>query len=166
MAGGVKQQEAAMRGEVGPGLEYAFTAFVSAGVPLDAGPIAAGRRRIIPITGGHVEGPRLTGVVLPGGADWQVVLPDGTAQLVARYTLRATDGTLISVVNRGVRRGPPEVLARLAAGEAVDPASYYFRAAPCFEVAPGPHDWLARSVFVATGERLPYQVVIRVFVVV
>jgi hypothetical protein len=146
-----------------PGLEYAFTAFVSIGTPLELGATAAGRRRIIPITGGHVEGPRLTGVVLPGGADWQVVLPDGTAQLVARYTLQAADGTLISVVNRGVRTGPPDVLAQLAAGAAVDPALYYFRATPAFEVAPGPHDWLARSMFVATGERAPQQVAIRVF---
>jgi hypothetical protein len=149
--------------EIGPGLEFAFSAFVSIGGAWEVGSIASGRRRIIPITGGRVEGPRLTGSVLAGGADWQVVLPDGTAHLVARYTLRAADGTLISVVNRGVRRGPPDVLARLAAGEAVDPSQYYFRATPCFEVAPGPHNWLARSVFVATGERAPEQVVIRVY---
>jgi hypothetical protein len=149
--------------DVQPGLQFVFAAFVSIGTPLELGPIAAGRRRVIPITGGHVSGPRLSGSVLPGGADWQVVLADGTAQLVARYTLQAEDGTLISVINRGVRRGAPGVLARLAAGEAVDPALYYFRATPSFEVAPGPHDWLARSVFVATGERAPDQVVIRVF---
>jgi hypothetical protein len=152
-----------MTQEVAPRLEFVFAAFVTVGTPLDAGPVASGRRRIIPITGGHVAGPRLSGRVLPGGADWQVVLPDGTAQLIARYTVQAGDGTLISVVNRGVRRGPPDVLARLAAGDAVDPALYYFRAAPGFEVAPGPHDWLARSVFVATGERAPDHVVIRVF---
>jgi hypothetical protein len=152
-----------MSQDSGPGLEFVFAAFVSIGTPLEAGEIASGRRRIIPITGGYVTGLRLSGSVLPGGADWQVVLPDGTAQLVARYTLQAADGTLISVVNRGVRRGPPDVLARLAAGEAVDPSQYYFRATPSFEVAPGPHEWLARSVFVAVGERTPAQVVIRVF---
>jgi Protein of unknown function (DUF3237) len=152
-----------MAQEAGPGLEFVFAAFVTVSTPLDAGPIAAGRRRIIPITGGHVAGPRLTGRVLPGGADWQVVLPDGTAQLIARYAIQADDGALISVVNRGVRRGSPDVLARLAAGEAVDPSQYYFRASPGFEVAPGPHEWLARSVFVATGERAADHVVIRVF---
>jgi outer membrane receptor protein involved in Fe transport len=151
--------------EVVPGLEFAFAAFVAIGTPLEVGPVAAGRRRIIPIIGGSVVGPRLNGSVLPGGADWQVVLPDGTAQLVARYTLQADDGTLISVVNRGVRAGTPEVLARLAAGEAVDPSQYYFRATPSFEVAAGPHDWLMRRVFVATGQRMPDQVVIRVFAV-
>jgi hypothetical protein len=146
-----------------PVLTPVFTAFVTVGAVLDAGPIAAGRRRIIPITGGRVEGPRLAGTVLPGGADWQVILPDGTAQLVARYTVQATDGTLISVVNRGIRRGPPEVLALLAAGQPVAPSRYYFRASPRFEVAPGPHDWLERSLFLATGERAPDHVVIRVF---
>jgi len=146
-----------------PGLAHVFTAFVTVGTPLDVGQTAAGRRRIIPITGGRVEGPRLTATVLPGGADWQVILADGTAQLVARYTLRAADGTLISVVNSGVRRGPPEVLARLAGGAAVDPGEYYFRATPCFEVADGPHGWLSRSVFVAVGERAPDHVVIRVY---
>jgi len=98
-----------------------------------------------------------------GGADWQVILADGTAQLIARYTLKTADGTLISVVNRGVRRGPPEVLARLAAGAAVDPSEYYFRATPTFEVADGRHGWLCRSVFLAVGERAPEHVVIRVF---
>ena len=68
-------------------------------------------------------------------------------------------------MNRGVRTGAPEVLARLAAGEAVEPSQYYFRATPSFEVAAGPHDWLMRRVFVATGQRMPDQVVIRVFAV-
>lgn len=146
-----------------PSLHYAFTAFVTIAKPLDVGTTIAGRRRIIPITGGRVEGPRLSGIVLPGGADWQVVSADGTAHLIARYTLRAADGTLISVVNRGVRHGPPDVLARLAAGESVDPSLYYFRATPAFEVTPGPHEWLARSVFVAVGERAPDCVTIKVF---
>jgi Protein of unknown function (DUF3237) len=148
-----------------PALSHVFTAFVDVAAPQDIGAVSTGRRRIIPILGGTVTGPRLTGVVLPGGADWQIVRPDGTAELVARYTLRADDGTLISVTNSGIRRGAPEVLARLAAGEEVDPAQYYFRATPVFEVAPGPHRWLADSVFVATGQRKAAQVVITVFAV-
>lgn len=146
-----------------PELRHAFTAFVTVAAPLEVGETARGRRRVIPITGGHVEGPRLTGIVLPGGADWQAIAPDGTAYLVARYTLRAEDGTPISVVNRCVRRAPPAVLAQLAAGRTVDPSLYYFRGTPGFEVAAGPHDWLMGSVFVATGERAADHVVIRVF---
>jgi hypothetical protein len=144
-------------------LTHVFTAHVDVGEPLEVGAMAAGQRRIVPIQGGSVSGPRLTAAILPGGADWQVIRADGTAEVVARYTLRADDGTLISVVNKGLRRRPPEVLARLAAGEAVDPALYYIRTSPAFEVAAGPHGWLADNIFVATGERLEKQVVIRVF---
>jgi hypothetical protein len=144
-------------------LSHVFTAFVDIGAPLDLGTVATGRRRIIPITGGSVSGPRLTAEILPGGADWQIIRADGTAEVVARYTLQATDGTLISVVNKGLRRGPPEILARLAAGGTVDPSLYYFRTSPVFEVASGPHGWLADNIFVATGERHEKQVVIKVF---
>ena len=144
-------------------LIHVFTARVDVGVPLELGQVSTGRRRVIPIVGGTVEGPRLTGTVLHGGADWQIVREDGTAELVARYTLQATDGTLISVVNKGIRRGAPEVLARIAAGEDVDPSEYYFRASPTFEVAPGPHRWLMDNIFVATGQRQAKQVVIAVY---
>ncbi len=143
---------------------HVFTAHVDIGAPLDVGPVGQGRRRIVPITGGSVTGPRLTATILPGGADWQIIRADGTAEVVARYTLRAEDGTLISVVNKGLRRGPPEVLARIAAGEQVDPSLYYFRTSPVFDVAPGPHGWLADNIFVATGERQKAQVVITVFI--
>ena len=144
-------------------LIHVFTAHVDIDVPLDLGPVSAGRRRIVPIAGGSVSGPRLTASILPGGADWQIIRADGTAEVVARYTLRAADGTFISVVNKGLRRGPADVLARLAAGDAVDPSLYYFRTSPIFDVAPGPHGWLADNIFVATGERHSKQVVIRVF---
>ena len=122
-----------------------------------------GRRRIIPITGGIVEGPGLTGTVIPGGADWQIVYTDATIDLTARYTIQATDGTLIGVVNRGLRRAAPDVLARLAAGEAVDPALVYFRTTPVFETPEGPHRWLSRSIFLGTAQRHPAGVLLRFF---
>ena len=152
-----------MNGPVPPPLAHVFTAHVAVGPVRTLGPIGIGTRRIIPILGGTVAGPRLNGTVLDGGADWQIIRPDGTAVLVARYMLRAEDGTLISVVNRGLRRGPPAVLARLAAGETVAADEYYFRASPVFEAPPGPHAWLMDQVFVATGERRAEQVVITVF---
>jgi Protein of unknown function (DUF3237) len=144
-------------------LEFVFEARVevSAGQELGAGP--RGLRRIVPITGGTFEGPRLSGVIMPGGSDWQVIRPDGVAELEARYTLRVADGTLISVVNRALRHGPPEVMARLRRGETVDPESYYLRTTPTFVAPEGPHDWLCRSIFVGTGARHPAEVRIRVF---
>lgn len=146
-------------------LDFAFTARVRVAAPLELGTTHLGRRRVIPINGGTVEGPRLNGVVLPGGADWQIIRSDGTAELEARYTLRADDGALIAVVNRGLRHGPEAVMRKLAAGESVDPGSYYFRSSPMFETAAPAHHWLTQTVFVASGVRHPDLVEIHVYAV-
>ena len=131
-----------------PTLEFAFEAAVSVAPRFSLGQVHGGERRVI-----------------PGGADWQLVQPDGLIDLTARYTIEAADGTLIGVVNRGLRHGPPELLARLAAGEVVDPSLIYFRTTPVFEAPAGPHEWLALHIFVATGQRHPDGVLIRFFVV-
>lgn len=145
--------------DVRPGLEFEFRVRASLGAPIEQGTWEERRRRIIPILGGTVEGARFHGIVLPGGADWQTIrLSDGVAEICARYTLQHEDGSVVGVTNPGVRRGPPEVMARLAAGEKVDPSSYYFRTAPRFEVGPGPHQWLADNVFVCVGKRWPHSV--------
>ena len=119
----------------------------------ELGDTPLGRRRIIPITGGRFRGERLSGRVLPGGADWQIVCPGGLSQLEARYTLETDDGALVYVRNVGLRHGPPEVLARLAAGEAVDAQLYYMRTTPSFETGAERYRWLNRIVCVATGAR-------------
>ncbi len=144
-------------------LEFAFALRVTVAPALELGATHAGRRRIIPITGGTVEGPRLSGRVLPGGADWQIIRADGTAELEARYTIEAADGGLVSVLNRGFRHGPPEVVAKLIAGETVDPAAYYFRCAPAFETAAPAHQWLTRTVFLGSGARHPDAVEIKLY---
>ena len=106
------------------------------------------------------------GEVLPGGADWQTIFDDGRTEVLARYTLRAADGTYIGVVNRGVRRGPPEVIARLTAGEIVDPSLYYFRTnVPCSRSRRGRNGRPNEHVFVGVGVRQPDCVLIRVFAV-
>jgi len=128
---------------------------------LGGGPL--GRRRIIAITGGRFVGERLSGRVLPGGADWQVIRADGVAELDARYTLETGDGALIYVRNRGFRHGPAEVLKRLAAGENVDPAQYYMRTTPLFETGDERYAWLNRMVCVASGARRPAAVELEVF---
>lgn len=142
---------------------FVFEARVDVGVPQELGETAAGRRRVVPIVGGTFAGPRLAGTIMPGGADWQLIRPDGVAELDARYWLRTDDGAGIAVVNRALRRGPAEVMAKLAAGEPVDPALYYFRGTPAFQAPAGRHDWLNGSIFIAEGVREPKRVVIRVF---
>ena len=131
--------------------------------PQDLGDTPHGRRRIIGITGGRFSGERLSGRVLPGGADWQLVRADGVADLDARYTLETADGALIYVRNRGYRHGPAEVLARLSRGENVDPALYYMRTTPSFETGDARYAWLNRIVCVASGARRPAAVELEVF---
>ena len=111
-----------------------------------------GRRRIIPIVGGRVEGD-LSGTILPVGADWQTIHADGTAWLDTRYAFETDDGAVIEVINRGYRHGPAEVMERLAAGEAVDPGDYYMRTAAFLETGDPRHAWVNRTVFVGVGAR-------------
>jgi Protein of unknown function (DUF3237) len=128
-----------------------------------AAPLELGSRRIINITGGRFSGERLSGRVLPGGADWQVIRSDGVADLDARYTLETSDGALIYVRNHGYRHGPAEVLRKLSAGEEVDPSLYYMRTTPRFETGDARYAWLNRIVCVASGARRPAAVELEVF---
>jgi muconolactone delta-isomerase len=125
------------------------------GPPLELGDTAAGHRRIVPLTGGTFDGPLLgRGTLIPGvSADWQTILPDGTALGDIRYTLETEAGHLLDVRSTSIRHGSPEVLARLARGEAVDPAEYIFRTTTRIEAGEPSLDWLNKGVFVTVGGR-------------
>jgi len=142
-----------------PDLERLGRFEVQVGDPIEIGTTPAGRRRTIPILGGRFEGPRLRGEVLAGGADWQSVLEDGTAIIDTRYTLRTDDGALIAIATRGLRHGPPEVMAALARGETVDPTAYYFRVGVELLTAAADYEWVNRSLIIAAAMRLPQLVV-------
>ena len=144
-----------------PGLVFAFEVRVEVGPPLDVGQLPRGVRRIVPILRGTFEGSGLKGTVTPGGADWQIIGPDGFSELDTRYTLETDTGRIISVQNAGVRHAAPDVMQRLLRGESVDPALVYFRTVPKFETAAPELQWLTRNVFIGTGERYPNEVVIR-----
>jgi hypothetical protein len=146
-----------------PTFEFIFSAIVTVDPPLDLGDVGKGGRRIVPIAGGEFSGPRMHGQVLPGGADWQVLRSDGTAEVEARYTLRTDDGVLIDVRNHGLRHGPRDVIAALAAGQPVDPARYYFRGATFFETGDARYAWLTKHIIVCTGEREPAAVKLKFF---
>jgi hypothetical protein len=130
-----------------------FRAEITLAPAQEMGESPLGRRRVIPITGGTFRGERLSGRVLPPGADWQVIRRDGVAELDARYTLETDDKALIYVRNFGYRHGPAEVLAKLAAGQAVDPSLYYMRTTPLFETGAERYQWLNGLICVATGAR-------------
>jgi hypothetical protein len=122
----------------------------------ELGPVAAGERRIVPLTGGTFAGPEMRGTLLAGAsADWQIVLADGTALGDIRYTLQTDAGDLLYVRSRSVRHGSVAVLARLARGEDVDAGEYTFRAATQIETAAPGLDWLNRGVFISVGGRRP-----------
>ena len=60
---------------------------------------------------------------------------------------------MIEIVNIGVRRGPPEVVASLAAGEDVDPRAYYMRTAARLETGHPGYAWVNYTLFVCSGAR-------------
>jgi hypothetical protein len=140
-----------------------FEAEVELAEILSLGRTPLGERRVVNILGGTFAGDRLSGRIRPGGADWQIIRRDGAADIDARYTLETDGGALIQVTSQGIRHGPPEVLARLAAGEPVDPAAYYFRTTMRFETADPTLDWLNRLLAITLGARHPHTVHLRAF---
>lgn len=118
-----------------------------------------GKRRIIPITGGNFKGPLINGEILNNGADWQTVTADGLAIIDTRYLLKMDDGELVYLQTRGVRYGPPEVMAKVAKGEPVDPSKYYFRLYMNFETTSKKYEWLNRAMGVGYAMRLGNAVV-------
>ena len=148
-----------------PALQFIFAAHVTVDPPLDLGDVGKGGRRVVAITGGDFAGSKLSGTVVPGGADWQILRSDGVAELEARYTLRTDDGALILVRNHALRHGPAEVMAALAAGRPVAAERYYFRGAAFFETTAPAYRWLASHIVVCTGERDPGGVRLRFYMV-
>ena len=142
-----------------------FVGEVSARVsaPVLVGRVAAGERRVVPVLGGRVDGPRLAGIILPGGADYQVIRPDGVTEIEARYVIELDAGGLVYVFNTGIRHAAPEDMARLLRGERVPPERVYFRTAPRFETAAPGFEWLHRALFVGFGERDPDAVRVRIY---
>ena len=120
-----------------PALEFVAKLSVSITTPLVIGKTDQGLREVIPIAGGTVEGPRLNGHIVPGGADWCTTRPDGAVEVSARYTLQMNDGAYIGVLNTGVLRRQPD-------------GSWAGRTTPKFEAAAPQYDWMRNCVFIGT----------------
>lgn len=145
------------------GIEPIFTIRAELEAIMNLGRTPYGERRVVGITGGSVQGRKLNGRILPGGADWQIIRSDGAADIQARYTIETDAGARILVTSDGLRHGPPAVMERLTRGDSVDPALYYFRTVMRFETADPSADWINRILALARGNREPRAVRLDVF---
>jgi hypothetical protein len=149
-----------------PRLTPVYRLEATLGEPLELGDTAQGHRRIVRLTGGRFTGSDISGRLVAGAsADWQTILPDGTALGDIRYALRTDAGALLYVQSRSVRHGAPEVLARLARGEQVDAGEYTFRTSTQIETAAPELDWLNKGIFVSVAGRQPAGVIYETYLV-
>ncbi|MGB7757392.1 MAG: DUF3237 domain-containing protein [Salinisphaera sp.] len=132
-----------------PVLTFIARFVVDVGAPIDLGESVQGRRRFVPVVGGTLDGPYLSGRILPGGGDWQTIRPDGVIDLAARYTLELVDGTRVEFDNQGLRHDETGATE----GEALATSQYYFQTTARLIAPVGPYQWLTRTVFVAGAER-------------
>ena len=137
---------------------YVFSLAIQVGTPVVAGDLGYGVRRVIPVLGGTVKGDSINGTIHQGGADFQIIRPDGFTELEAKYTFELDDGAVIYIANYGIRFGPKEALDRIARGEIVDPGLIYFRSVPKFETGHPDYRWMMQNLFIGVGARHPDRV--------
>lgn len=147
-----------------PALQYLATLTVEVAPAVEVGLTPDGVRRIIPITGGKVEGPKLRGRILPAGADFQVLKSDTLTELQANYAIETDTGERIYVTNFGLRSGSAEDIAKLVRQEPVPADRIYFRCTPRMQ-SEGAWGWLAGRILLGSGERRPDAVLLDLFVV-
>jgi hypothetical protein len=143
-----------------PKLEFLFTLSADVGELVSLGQCPLGERRVVYINSGTFEGPAMRGRIV-GGADWQILRSDGALELDARYAIKEERGGVVQVASQGYRHGPPDVMAKLARGEDVDPASYFFRTTMRFETGASELAWLNTTIAIATAERKARRVDLR-----
>jgi hypothetical protein len=124
-----------------PVAEWIYTAEVDIAEPRDLGPARGGHRYLVDILGGRFEGPRLRGIVLPGGADRQFLRADGIKELDALYEMQCDDGAVLTVHNR-------------VCIDAEAPGTRYARSVLEIRAPDGPHAWLNRRILVGTLQPL------------
>ena len=120
-------------------------------VPQMFKPSHVGTRLFLPLKSGTVKGPKLNGIMLPGGGDWLVIRNDGANEIDARFTIQTDDNEIIYTYYRGITMVSPEVQMRIESGEKVDPGQYYYRTTPVFETGAEKYAWLNRIICIGVG---------------
>jgi len=140
-----------------PRFEFAFTVAIDLTPPVWLTPTSMGATRAaVWAAQGTFEGPRIRGKVIPmSGGDYPLVRPNGVIDFDARYLLQADDGTPIYLQSRGYRWAEGDAMERMNRNEPLEPHEYYMRVSPKFDVPEGPHDWLAKHIFVGVAEKIP-----------
>lgn len=135
---------------------------------VEVGPIVSlgmtpyGERRVVPINGGELIGDRMSGKVVAGGADWQIMRSDGVLDIDAHYMIRMSGGELVEIRSQGYRYAPPDIMDKMTRGEAVPSDSYSFRAVIRFCTGGATFLHLNRTIAIASGEREPGRVILMV----
>lgn len=146
-----------------PRLRAFGTARLTVTAPTELTDVSTGVLRVVPIVGGHFQGDGLTAEILTGGADRQVVHPDGSASINAVFTMRDEHDNLFDLCVAGHRHGPPDVLRELATGKAVDPSRYYFKTTVKIQTTAHGREWMNRTIVVANATKEGQEVVLELF---
>ena len=111
-------------------------------------------RLVAPVAGGTFAGERLSGTVLPGGADWVTQSADGNASIDVRLLLQTDDGAMLGLTYHGRFIGAPGMMQRFVAGQPVDAAGFSLQTVATFETADPRYIWLNDTIVVGIGEQV------------
>jgi Protein of unknown function (DUF3237) len=130
---------------------YLFSYHATVRLPPEViGPVPEGIRANFYVTGGEISGPKITGTILPVGADWLVIRRDGVGILDVRATMRTHDGALIYTQIMGVLDLGPDGYDKFLQGDL--PPTVSIRAVPRFQTAHPDYLWLNRLQCLNVGE--------------
>ena len=148
-AAGISRQE-----ELGvnlPKIEHLFSYKVFIKIPPEMiGPVPEGIRVNIYLTGGEVNGPRCVGRLLPVGADWLVIRPDGVGIVDVRATIEMNDDALVYAAYTGVIDLGPDGYHAYLNGDA--PPTFPIRTCPRYLTASPQYAWMNRIQAYGVGE--------------
>ncbi|MGU3433277.1 DUF3237 family protein [Actinomycetes bacterium M1A6_2h] len=147
-----------------PTLEPLLTLVIETSDGHDIGDSPAGADVVVPVAGGTVDGPAISGRILPGGSDVRTTRADGSTTYSANFVVH-TDNGLVRMHAAGFRFGSADVTAAVAEGQTVDPALYYFRGTLEVTTAVRELAYLNRALLVTSGAQDTESVVLAAFLV-